>query len=204
MKKFFMTIAAVAVAATMNAQVYVGGNIGVTSQSQDGNSTTKVSFNPEVGYMFNDKMGVGMELTILTHGEQATANYDNGNIEKKTPTTIGFAPYFRYKFVNNDNLDLFVDAAFVFATTSASNVEIPGVYSGYINKATNAFGFAIKPGVAYKATDHLSFVAKLGLLGFTSEKVDVSGAKARNTFNFMVGTDNFASNVLEFGLFYNF
>ena len=199
MKNFFMTIAAVAVAATMNAQVYVGGNIGVTSESQDGNSITKVAFVPEVGYMFNDKMGVGAELTIKTNGEQDVQNFSNGEYSKKTPTTIGFAPYFRYKFVNTDNLDVFVDAQIAYSTTSAS------YYGGhYIDKATNTFGFAIKPGIAYKATDHISFVAKIGLLGFTSEKVDVDGAKAKNTFNFMVGSDNFASSALTFGVFYNF
>ena len=200
MKKFFMTIAAVAVAATMNAQVYVGGNIGVTSESQDGNSTTKVAFVPEVGYMFNDKMGVGAELTIKTNGEKSVLNTSNGEYSKKTPTTIGFAPYFRYKFVNTDNLDVFVDAQIAYSTTSASYTSD----YGYIDKATNTFGFAIKPGIAYKATDHISFVAKVGLLGFTSEKIDVDGAKAKNTFNFMVGSDNFASSALTFGIFYNF
>ena len=36
MKKIFMTLAAVCVAATMNAQVYVGGGLGLASTSQDG------------------------------------------------------------------------------------------------------------------------------------------------------------------------
>lgn len=41
MKKIFMTLAAVCVAATMNAQVYVGGGLGLASTSQDGDTNTK-------------------------------------------------------------------------------------------------------------------------------------------------------------------
>lgn len=197
-----MTIAAVAVAATMNAQVYVGGNIGVSSVSEpagDGTeTTTKVSFSPEVGYMFNDKMGVGMQLTIGTQGEVSALN-SNGDYSKKTPTTIGFAPYFRYKFVNSDNLDVFVDAQVFYENTNVTKYG-----NSYYSNATNTFGFAIKPGVAYKATDHISFVAKVGLLGFKSSKPDIDGAKATNTFNFMVGSDTFSNSTLSFGIFYNF
>jgi hypothetical protein len=71
---------------------------------------------------------------------------------------------------------------------------------------TNAWGIGVKPGVAVNLNEKLSFVAKLGFVGFESSKPDVDGAKATNTFTIDLSGNGsaFNSNGLTFGLYYNF
>lgn len=96
MKKTFLSFALlVAIAATASAQLYVGGGIGISSQSGTTTSSeTKVNgvvstpvapevkgtsdftftFTPEVGYSINDKMGVGVAFSYrsTTNDDQET------------------------------------------------------------------------------------------------------------------------------------
>ena len=51
MKKFFMTLAAAIIAVSASAQVYVGGNVGISSvKIAGGDSETAYKFLPEFGY----------------------------------------------------------------------------------------------------------------------------------------------------------
>ena len=63
MKKIFMTLAAVCFAATMNAQVYVGGSLGFNAWSSQENagdrSETTFKIMPEIGYNINDSWAIG-------------------------------------------------------------------------------------------------------------------------------------------------
>ena len=61
MKKIMMTLAAVAVAATMNAQGYIGGNLGFVNSTNKTNPAAEVtrtgfSIAPEFGYKLDDKL----------------------------------------------------------------------------------------------------------------------------------------------------
>ena len=78
MKKIFMTLAAVCFAATMNAQVYVGGSLGFNAWSSQENagdrSETTFKIMPEIGYNINDSWAIGTvigyesnSLSLLTH-----------------------------------------------------------------------------------------------------------------------------------------
>ena len=54
MKKILMTLAAVAMAATMNAQGYIGGTMGIGSlKVGDADAETSYKFLPEIGYNIN-------------------------------------------------------------------------------------------------------------------------------------------------------
>ena len=49
MKKIMMTLAAACVAATMSAQVYVGGGVGFQTTSQGDYTNTVIKLVPEIG-----------------------------------------------------------------------------------------------------------------------------------------------------------
>ena len=98
MKKIFMTLAAVCVAATMNAQGYIGGGIGLQSTSHDGNTNTTIKLMPEIGYNLNDSWALGI---ALGYGE-VKAGDDKDNV-----FTVN--PYARYTFAKFDKVNLFVD-----------------------------------------------------------------------------------------------
>ena len=176
MKKIFMTLAAVCVAATMNAQGYIGGGIGLQSTSHDGNTNTTIKLMPEVGYNLNDSWALGI---ALGYGEVKAGD------DKDKVFTVN--PYARYTFAKFDKVNLFVDGSVAYAHTD------------YAGDKTNAFSVGLKPGVAVNLNDKLSFVAHAGFLGYKNEKADHEGAKAFNTFGFdLDGSD------LSFGFYYNF
>ena len=185
MKKIMMTLAAIAVAATMNAQVYVGGSLGFESQSCDGNSETFYKIMPEIGYNLNEDWAVGV---VLGYGESK----EKDKVGRATITTdkekfFSINPYARYTFAKFDKINLFVDGGVEYAH-----------YDNNGDKA-NAFSIGLKPGVAVNLNDKLSFVAHAGFLGYINAKKDEEGAKALNTFGFDLDATN-----LSFGVYYNF
>ena len=179
-----MTLAAVAVAATMNAQGYVGGGVGFQTTSQGDNTTTIIKFQPEVGYTLDENWAVGI---ALGYGHTKNAVEVNG-IETSVKTNVyGINPYARYTFAKFDKVNLFVDGGVEYVHTKAGDAK------------NNQFAIGLKPGVAVSLTDDLSFVAHVGFLGYQYNKDDVDGAKAANSFGFdLDGSD------LSFGVYYNF
>ncbi len=68
MKKFLMTLVAIAMATTMNAQWYVGGTVGY-NYSKDKNTDIKTHafmIVPEVGYNLNENWALGVKMGMVT------------------------------------------------------------------------------------------------------------------------------------------
>ncbi len=202
MKKIMMTLAAVAVAATMNAQVYVGGALGLGFENKltdvDGNDATGMTFQikPELGYNLDEKSSVGIVLGFgVTNNTNEMLNQNDTfgkalvGDRKTDKSAIQFtvAPYYRYKFVQFGNVDLFIDAQVGFS------------YTKYDEWNNTTFGVGVRPGVAYNANDKISFVAKLGNgLFFESSKNKDQDAKSK----FGLSANTLAP--LEIGMYYNF
>lgn len=180
-----MTLAAFAVAATMNAQVYVGGGLGFETSSQDGNSTTAFKFLPEIGYNLDENWAVG----IVFGYSQTELNDDvddEGKVQKVKNKKFQISPYARYTFLKLDKVNVFIDGGLDY------------IHADNGGSKNNTFAIGVKPGVAVNLNDKLSFVSHFGWLGYKNSKDDYEGAKAVNTFGL-----NLDSNV-SFGLYYNF
>ena len=175
-----MTLAAVAVAATMNAQVYLGGGIGFQTSSYDGNSDTYFTIMPEIGYNLDENWAVGM---TVGYGENKLKIKGAGTSKVKS---FMIAPYARYTFAKFDKVNLFVDGTVGYKHENEDGTKI------------NTFGIGLKPGVAVNLNDKLSFVAHVGFLGYENEKVK-GDSKSTNSF----GLD-LSGNNLSFGVYYNF
>ena len=197
MKKIMMTLAALAVAATMNAQGYIGGSLGLDFQNKlvdkDGKDATGMFFQikPEVGYNLDDKSSVGIVLGfgVTNNGSKMSFNGVKFAGLKTDKSAIQFqvAPYYRYKFVQFDKVDLFIDAMVSFQ------------YTKYDEWNNTTFGIGVRPGVAFNASDKISFVAKLGDgLFFESSKDKDSSARSK----FGLNANTLAA--LEIGMYYNF
>ena len=173
MKKILMTIAAAFVAVSMSAQVYVGGSVGYKSVSYDGNSKSEFKIIPEVGYVLDESSAIGITLGY--------SSYTNDD------TKLEVAPYYRYKFVQFDKVDLFIDAMVSFQ------------YTKYDEWNNTTFGIGVRPGVAFNASDKISFVAKLGdgLFFESSKDKDVDAVS-----HFGLNANTLAA--LEIGMYYNF
>ena len=183
MKKIMMTLAAVCVAATMNAQVYVGGSLGFETTSHDGNTNSQLTLMPEIGYALDDNLAVGIAFGYGQTKESVEVN----NVEvSQTNKKFVINPYLRYTLVKLEKVNVFVDGGLEY------------VHKDYAGSKNNSFGIGVRPGVAVNLNDKLSFVSHFGWLGYKNSKDDYEGAKAANTFGL-----NFSSAV-SFGLYYNF
>ena len=192
-----MTLAALAVAATMNAQGYIGGSLGLDFQNKlvdkDGKDATGMFFQikPEVGYNLDDKSSVGIVLGfgVTNNGSKMSFNGVKFDGLKTDKSAIQFqvAPYYRYKFVQFDKVDLFIDAMVSFQ------------YTKYDEWNNTTFGIGVRPGVAFNASDKISFVAKLGdgLFLESSKDKDVDAVS-----HFGLNANTLAA--LEIGMYYNF
>ena len=108
MKKVLMTLAVAFIALQQNAQVYVGGNVGIASSKiGDADAVTTYKVLPEIGYNINQNWAIG-----------TTAGWGKGNPVKiedepqKTQNYFTVEPYVRYTFVRSKYINAFVDGGF--------------------------------------------------------------------------------------------
>ena len=183
MKKIFAIALVAMMTLTVNAQVYVGGGVGLLTSSYDGNSETYFSILPEIGYNINEDWAVGI---AVGYGEaKSKVNVAGVKVTEKVKT-FQIAPYARYTFAKFDKVNLFVDGSVGYKHENFAGVK------------TNTFAVGFKPGVAVNLNDKLSFVAHVGFLGYENEKIK-GDDKSTNTFGVALDGSN-----LSFGVYYNF
>ncbi|WP_092068000.1 outer membrane beta-barrel protein [Prevotella sp. tf2-5] len=176
MKKILMTLVAVAMATTMNAQWYVGGTVGY-NYTKDKNTDVKSNtfvITPELGYNLNEKWAVGMKI-----------GYAYNKVDDAKSNEFVVNPYARYTFVKLDKVNFFVDGGFEYN------------YVKVEDDSANGFGISFKPGVAVNLNEKISFVAHVGNFGWSSAKAK----NAKSVQSVDLGL-NLAS--VDFGLYYNF
>lgn len=185
MKKFIMTlVAAVAMTVSANAQVFVGGELGVASSKQgDAESVTTYRVLPEIGYNINEDWAIG---TTIGWGKGKPVN-----IEGESRNYFTVDPYVRYTFVHTKYINAFVDGGFGYAHYNHAH--------NTANASVNQWNVGLKPGIEVNLNKKVSFVAHVGFLGWKESKADVDGAKANDAW----GLDLDGNNV-TFGVYYNF
>jgi hypothetical protein len=180
MKKLFSLIAVAFVAMSVNAQVYVGGSLGIDAWSSQKNagdrSETTFTILPEVGYNLNDEWAVG---TVIGYVSDKWVGV-NGISE----SAFTFNPYARYTYLKAGKVSLFVDGGVDFTTASKAD--------------WNELAIGLKPGLAVSLSDNISFVSHLGFIGYDVYNPD---GDDNNTSKF--GLD-LSGNNLTFGLYFNF
>lgn len=180
MKKLFSLIAVAFVAMSVNAQVYVGGSLGINAWSSQKNagdrSETTFTILPEVGYNLNDEWAVG---TVIGYVSDKWVGV-NGISE----SAFTFNPYARYTYLKAGKVSLFVDGGVDFTTASKAD--------------WNELAIGLKPGLAVSLSDNISFVSHLGFIGYDVYNPD---GDDNNISKFGLNLDG---NNLTFGLYFNF
>ncbi len=185
MKKILMTMVAAFAAVSMNAQVYVGGELGFTSSKVNGgDSKTSFKILPEIGYNLDETMSLGIVLGY--EQGNATESFEAYAVNDKAKSFI-INPYLRYNVLKAGNVTFFGDLSVLYKNQDEDR--------GY---KVNTFGVGLKPGIAVALSDKFSFVSHIGFLGWQQSKADSDGAKASSS----IGLD--LKNNLTFGLYYNF
>ena len=191
MKKILMTLAAVAVATTMNAQVWVGGELGFTSEHLNGVGTENVfTVKPEIGYSLNEKVDVAIALGYSHSSDKVNKKLGG---DKFFANAFEINPYIRYKFVKAGNFFAFIDGGVNYTTTHYS-----GRYDGAkLSENENEFGVSIVPGIAYSVSDKVTLVSHLGE-GLYYNHQWMKDTYHQNNFGFHL------FNGITFGAYYNF
>lgn len=187
MKKFLLSLAAATMlTVSANAQVYLGGNFGVSSsKAGDNDSQTEYAVLPEVGYNFNNDWAVG---TVVGFGKGTPMGIaETNSVGSRNYFTV--QPYVRYTFVHSKYVNVFTDLGFGYTHYNHADLNSPSV---------NRWQVGLKPGVSVNLSNKLSFVAHVGFVGWKQDKYKDVDYKVRDW-----GAD-FNGNNLTFGLYYNF
>ena len=142
-----MTMVAVFAAMNMNAQVYVGGSVGFGSAKVGGGeseSTYKIV--PEIGYNLNDQWAIGASLGY----QKGACNFGSFDFAPGDTEIFTVNPYARYTFLNSNMVNVFIDGGLGFAS---------------VKDGGSLFQVGLRPGIALKANDKISFVAHIGFVG---------------------------------------
>ena len=145
MKKIVFFLFATMLVASVKAQVYVGGTVGLWHN--DDLDATFFKLEPEVGYNLSEKWAVGGVLAFA-HGKTDGSKYN----------AFALAPYARYSYYENKIVRLFVDGGFGFSTQKVKGAD-----------SVNGFEIGFKPGIAIKLNSKFSAVAKCGFLGYRDD-----------------------------------
>lgn len=221
MKKLFITIAFVAATMFASAQLYVGGSLGMATESgkykweADGTSvetdapkTFVFTFAPEAGFMFADNMGVGLKLGFGMGKQTSKTGQDPVITTTNKVTEIGFAPYFRYVFAEVDNFKFYADAQVSYAMSKPkTTVEGGETTITQDGDKTTTIGFGIVPGMAYQLTDNISMNCALNILelGFQTQKTvdkDDDGTTTTKINDFGFGVND--ATPITIGFYYTF
>ena len=227
MKKLFLTLAAVAAFSFTNAQIFVGGSLGFSTESGSssftgtnttgGNTTTttseqklptykEFSFAPKVGYYLNDKLAVGIGFGIDQYRE---INYDLGYAEpakqeseynsKEVSNGYLVGAFARYHFAEWNNFSLFGElSAGVMIGNSKTVTTFNNEETTFDGPKNFGFGISLTPGIAYKVNDHIQLEATLDVFG-----LNYTYAKKTSTSEYEYGTtlveNEYVNTASEFG-----
>lgn len=176
MKKFYMTLVAVMFAVCASAQVYVGGNVGISSVDNGGDDDeTYYKFLPEVGYKFSNDWAAGV---VFGWAKDAIVVGKSSMVAH----TFEINPYARYTFLHGKFVNLFCDGALGYK---------------HYNGLADEYSVGLKPGIELKL-DKFSLVAHVGFIGWKQTKVKDSDLKQTAW-----GLD-FDGNNISLGVYYNF
>lgn len=223
MKKILVILTAVTIAAAANAQVYVGGSLGVnynTSNSSTSRSSsviggkiseeaanTTFAFTPTVGYRINGKWAVGLDLNLALRLRKQSDTYAGtikDNLKESKEYKWDISPFVRYnlckfkKFGIDLKLTGGIGTSREFLADSKKNTS-----TTYLN-----YGISLSPVITLDINDHFSLESTLGIasIGWTGSKATAEGDRvtfdSESVNSITLGLNN--TTAIAFGCIYKF
>ena len=174
MKKVVLVIGLAVASMAVNAQLYVGGSLGFSSDSETSknakNEKSAFTFSPEVGYYLSEKLDVGVDLSI-TSGQVGGQGYSE----------FAAAPYARYSVLQFGKFEVIGKASVGFGAFDYS--KIAG------GKGTK-LGVNVSPILAYGLTDNWVLFTQLNCLSLNFTATTPDGGDTYTHFGFGVDANN--------------
>ena len=205
MKKIFLSVLAIAaMAATANAQLWFGGSLGLrhndlASKTSDtkhkAGSTNAFSFEPMVGFEFNEQLSIGGKLSFVANSQK---NYsydmnDKETVQKNTSSNVGVTPFARYKFAEFNKFGLVAEAGLPISYASTKTDDGSKTTKG--NPQTS-IGLYVEPILTYSLNDNFQLECGLNFLSLNAnhsvikKRDDKKNKSISNNFNFGANTNN--------------
>lgn len=204
MKKILLAAVVAACSLAANAQVWLGGSLGVSfnkTESTVNDATTKVNLNsfsisPVIGYELSEKWDLGLEARY----GNAESKYEKSD-NRSSSSIFLINPFARYKFANVGIATFFVDGGFEVGKTSTeqTSVSVNGLTTNHTESTTNNLNIGVRPGVKLALTKNLEAETHLGYIGYQRTKSDSNEEQVSKDFGMSV-----SSSDLYFGLIWKF
>lgn len=193
MKKVILAALVAVASLSANAQVYLGGQLGINAGKADNTtqSITKFQIAPEIGYNINEKWAIGLGIGFTTQNglfnDEQVFQMPISDKYGKSASVFTLAPYARWTFAKTGIASFFVDGG----------IDV----NFWNNSRGNSFFIGLTPGVKLSASEKVDFVAEIAALGFAwgSEKAYNAGVAPKSAFGFNVN-----NTAIKFGVYYNF
>ena len=197
MKKL-MLVGALALFAAVNAQVststegfaqgstFITGAVGFASESIAEEKTSGFTIAPSVGYFVTPNIAIGAKL-----GYTSLKNEEGSYEETTDLLTAGV--FGRYYWMPASKFSIFAELGADYRSLTEDDNTISNEYK------SNGFGIQLAPGMNYFLNNNFALEAKVGVLGYSSDKPDYTGAEATDNFNIGLNL-----NDITLGLVYKF
>lgn len=175
MKKLVLAVALVGSALAANAQVYLGGKLGLVNMKDKnrGAESTAVTLAPEIGYKLSSNTAVGTTIGYSLIDPKG---------DKNNTSVFEFNPYVRYTAARVGAVSFILDGALGF--NWASHEAVSGSKFGW--------SAGIRPGISVDLNRNWNFIAGFGEVGY-------SKVNEVETFGYDFGTTG-----VNLGFYYNF
>ena len=201
MKKVLLTAVAVFAFGFAKAQdsgytkgnVFITGAVGVSSEKEADVTFSGFTFAPKAGYFVTNNIAIGLGLGFESSKE------DNGVNRLNKDNAFSVGAFGRYYFTPGSQFSIFGQLGFDITSTKSTEEVVIGPITTITEFKSNGFNVALAPGVNYFLSKHFAVEATWGILSYNTDKPDVAGADATNTFN--LGLDLRSINL---GLTYKF
>lgn len=186
MKRILSTLlVAVMTVATVNAEMLVGGSLGMSVSTQEEQTNFSMNVLPSIGYAFS---GTGWEIgTGILLGGTVAESKDS----KVSTFNWAVNPYARYYFFRRNNWQIGIHG----------DVVLGGVKTIDSDAMPFAWGINFMPVVTYTVKEHWVLIASCGFLGLGVNGTTYSG-KTNCTFGLNVMNGGF--NQIGLGFAYKF
>jgi opacity protein-like surface antigen len=163
-----------------NGDLYVSGEVGFTSYKQGDAKSNQFTFSPSLGYFVSDH--IALELGLIV-GSGKNTNDDKTNV-------IGGEFGAIYYCTPSNQFSFTVGAGFAYQSYTFK----PSAPAS--DSKTNAFGFAVSPGLSYFVSKNVALRGSIGAISYSSSKQDFDGAEAVNQFNINLDLSDFNLGVV--------
>lgn len=193
-----MLVGALALFAAVNAQVststegfaqgstFITGAVGFASESIAEEKTSGFTIAPSVGYFVTPNIAIGAKL-----GYTSLKNEEGSYEETTDLLTAGV--FGRYYWMPASKFSIFAELGADYRSLTEDDNTISNEYK------SNGFAIQLAPGVNYFLNNNFALEAKVGVLGYSSDKPDYTGAEATDNFNIGLNL-----NDITLGLVYKF